>query len=101
MKNILISFIILFAIGLNAQRFDGQVISGTTYLIRKDTTATGVITITYLPSSQMKSDIDSQIESVDSNIQSIQDQIASLQLQIKELIYQRNRLVATKTKLGL
>lgn len=62
------------------------------YLVQKDTSETGVITIVLIPSIQITKDIESKLGTVSSEIISTESQIEQLQSRKKELLRQKKEL---------
>jgi hypothetical protein len=99
MKKIII-ILFLFPCFLSAQRLDVKDLSGTKYLIRQDTLASGVITITRTPLILALDQFNEQISDVSIKIAITQDAIKNQQAYLKELQMQLSQLNALKKAAG-
>lgn len=100
MKTTISILIIFFAFSCNAQRIDVKLISGTQYLVKQDTSLSGVITITKSPLSAVEQELQSQFNSIEGQLDAINEQLTNLQATKKELLYQRSQVTGLQTKLG-
>lgn len=100
MRYLIFCLALLLSWSLSAQRHDTKNIDGVDYLIKTDTSASGVITIQKIPSLVLLDDLNSQLGSVAGRIEQIDQQADALQAERKGLVEERKELQALIKKIS-
>jgi len=75
------------------------VVSGD-YMVQRDTSASGVITIQFIPSAELQKDLESRLGSVNGRIDEIEAQIPALQAEKKTANQERKEIEALLDKIS-
>ncbi len=70
------------------------------YLVQRDTSASGVITVTFIPSAELKKDLESRLGSIDAELDRITTAIDADQARRKAANQERKELLDLIDKIG-